>query len=150
MGLHLAGYLVKDDKAIPQLRHIFHERWHDDGEFTNENCHKEAYLNGKRFLFKSYVPYPPLFNGDNAIANCLINFIPAMTKGKQKIQPDLLTLEECLELAELVVGMSIKRLNYYVDTESRKVPKTVGGKVLIAKITPTEGFEWVKDELKSN
>jgi hypothetical protein len=73
-----------------------------------------------------------------------------MTDGKQRIQPDSLTLEECLELAELVVGMSIKRLNYYVDSESRKVPKTVGGTVLVAKITPTKGFEWVKDELKSN
>lgn len=149
MGLHLAGYHIKNDKAIPQLRHIFHEQWHGKGEFTNENCHEEAHLNGKRLPFKSYVPYPPLFNGDNAIANCLINFIPAMTNGKQRIQPDLLTLEECLELAELVVGMSIKRLNYYVDSESRKVPKTVGGKVLIAKITPMKGFEWVKDELKS-
>jgi len=150
MGLHLAGYHIKDDKAIPQLRHIFHERWHSKGDFTKENCHEEAHLNGKRIPFKSYVPYPPLFNGDNAIANCLINFIPAMTDGKQRIQPDSLTLEECLELAELVVGMSIKRLNYYVDSESRKVPKTVGGKVLVAKITPTKGFEWVKDELKSD
>lgn len=147
MGLHLAGYDRTDGKPIPQLRHIFHERWHNDGEFTNENCHKEAHLNGKRFQFKSYAPYPPLFNGDNTIANCLFNFIPAMTEGRQRIQPDSLALEECLDLAGLVVGVSIQRLNYYFDSELRKVPKTVGGKVLIAKITSEKGFEWVKNEV---
>jgi hypothetical protein len=148
MGLHLAGYIRKGDKSIPQLRHIFHERWHSDGEFTNENCHNEAHIDGKKVLFKSYVPYLPLFNGDNAIANCLFNYIPSATRGMQRIQPDLLTLEECMELAELVVGVSIQRLNYYVDSQLRKVPQTVGGKVLIAKITPEKGFEWVKNELE--
>jgi len=150
MGLHLTGYIRKGDKHVPQLRHIFHERWHRDGEFVCENCHIESLSEKGRIEFPSYIPYPQLFNGDNAIANCLVNFIPYMTQGRQRIEPASLTLEECIELVELVVGVSIQRLNYYVDSEFRKVPKTVGGKVLIAKITPTEGFEWVKDELGSN
>jgi hypothetical protein len=150
MGLHLAGYLRKEDENVPQLRHIFHERWHRDGEFVCENCHIESLSEKERIEFPSYIPYPPLFNGDNAIANCLVNFIPYMTQGRQRIEPASLTLEECIELAELVVGTSIQRLNYFVDSEFRKIPKTVGGKVLIAKITPTEGFEWVKDELGDN
>jgi len=70
-----------------------------------------------------------------------------MTQGKQRIEPASLKLEECIELAELVVGVSIQRLNYYVDAEYRKVTKTVGGTVFIAKITPAKGFEWVKGKI---
>lgn len=146
MGLHLAGYVRNGDTPIPQLRHIFHEKWHKAGEFVCENCHIESLSEQGRIKFPSYRPYPPLFNGDNAIANCLVNFIPRMTQGRQRIEPASLTLEECIDLAELVVGVSIQRLNYYVDAEYRKVPKTVGGTVFIAKITPATGFEWVKKE----
>ena len=84
MGMHLAGYMTIEGKAVPQLRHIFHERWHEAGEFVNENSHVEALSKGGRIPFPVYQPYPPLFNGDNTIANCLINFIPAMTEGKQR------------------------------------------------------------------
>jgi hypothetical protein len=149
LGLHLAGYMKKDDKLVPQLRHIFHEKWHKAGEFVCENCHIESLSEQGRIKFPSYRPYPPLFNGDNAIANCLVNFIPRMTQGRQRIEPASLTLEECIDLADLVVSVSIQRLNYYVDPEYRDVPKTVGGEVSIAKITQTNGFEWVKNELAS-
>jgi hypothetical protein len=69
-----------------------------------------------------------------------------MTQRRQKIEPASLSLEECIELADLIVGMSIQRLNYYVDPDYRKVPKTVGGEVSIAKITQAKGFEWVKSQ----
>lgn len=50
-----------------------------------------------------------------------------------------------LELADNILSLSIQRLNYYVDTELESIPKTVGGKIFVAKITPTKGFEWVKN-----
>ena len=143
MGLHLTGFVKKEEENIPRLRHVFHEIWHNAGDFTNENCHIECHLNGKRIPFPSYFPYPPLFNGDNTIANCLFNYIPMIRK--QRILTELLTLDECLELAEFIVGAAIQRLNYYVDSRLRKIPKTVGGKIYLAKITPTKGFEWIKD-----
>jgi hypothetical protein len=146
MGLHLAGYVMNEGKPTPQLRHIFHETWHVAGDFVVENCHIESLSPNGSIKFPLYRPYPPLFNGDNAIANCLVNFIPAMTQQKQRMEPASLKLEECVELAELVVGVSIQRLNYYVDAQYRKLPKTVGGTVYIAKITPSKGFEWVKKE----
>lgn len=144
MGLHLAGYMKKEEDYIPRLRHVFHEHWHSAGEFTNEDCHLEYHHEGKRIPFPSYFSYPVLFNGDNSIANCLFNYIPTMTKGTQRIQNELLTLDECLELTRLVLNTSIQRLNYYVDPGLRKVPKTVGGDIFIAKITQAKGFEWVK------
>ncbi len=146
MGLHLAGYVKTEKGNVPQLRHIFHEKWHKAGEFVCENCHKESLGEFAQIIFRDYRPYPPLFNGDNAIANCLVNFIPAMTQGQQRIEPASLRLNECVDLAELVVGVSIQRLNYYVDPEYKLVPKTTGGKVFIAKITQENGFEWVKRE----
>jgi hypothetical protein len=147
MGLHLAGYDRKEGTPSPQLRHIFHERWHKAGEFVCENCHKESLAEMARIEFYDYSSYPTLFNGDNAVANCLFNYIPAITNYQHKIQPASLSLEECLKLAEMIVGVAIQRLQYYVDPEYKKVPQTVGGKVLIAKITPTNGFEWFKNEL---
>jgi hypothetical protein len=148
MGLHLAGYAIIEGKTDPQpqLRHIFHESWHPAGVFVAENCHIESLAPNGVQAFPAYRPYPPLFNGDNAIANCLINYIPYMKQGRQKIEPASLKLEECVELAELVVGVSIQRLNYYVDPQYRKIPKIVGGTVYIAKITQENGFEWVKRE----
>jgi hypothetical protein len=89
MGLHLAGYVTIEGKPTPQLRHIFHETWHAAGDFVAENCHIESLSAKGRIKFPSYLPYPPLFNGDNAIANCLVNFIPYMTQQKQKIEPAL-------------------------------------------------------------
>ncbi len=145
MGLHLAGYEKRGDEYTPRLRHIFHERWHPSGEFTNEDSNIEWHREGERIPFRSRRLFPVLFNGDNAIANCLFNYIPAMTNGRQRIRPEVLTLDECLELAELVVSLSIQRLNYYVDTRLERIPKTVGGKIFVAKITPTKGFEWVKN-----
>ena len=145
MGLHLTGYVKKKEEHTPRLRHIFHERWHSSGEFTNEDSNIEWHRNGERIPFSSYRSFPALFNGDNAIANCLFNYIPSITRGRQRIQTDLLTLDECLDLAELIVGLSIQRLNYYVDTRLERIPKTVGGKIFVAKITPAKGFEWVKD-----
>ncbi len=145
MGLHLVGYVKRKEGDIPRLRHIFHEYWHSSGDFTNEDSNIECHLDGKRTPFPSYFSYPVLFNGDNAIANCLFNYIPNITRGNQRIQTDFLTLDECLDLAELIVGMAIQRLVYYVDPRLQKLPKTVGGKIFIAKITPTKGFEWVKN-----
>ena len=144
MGLHLAGYMLKEDKNVPQIRHVFHEKWHNPGEFVNENIHMETLQETGRFRFPSYRTYPPLFNRDNAIANCLVNYIPNATNGTQRIEPVSLNLEECIELAELVVGVSIQRLNYYVDSSYKRIPKTVGGEVSITKITASNGFEWVK------
>ena len=147
MGLHIAGYVTDGDTSIPQLRHIFHEAWHKPGQFVCENCNKESLAKDVRIEFYSPANYLALFNGDNTVANCLFNYIPAMTQNQHRIQPESLTIEECLELAEMVVGIAIQRLQYYVDTEYRKVPQTVGGKVIIAKITSTNGFEWVKNEI---
>jgi hypothetical protein len=144
MGLHLAGYVKNSGSMVPQLRHIFHERWHAAGKFVCENCHKESLAEKGRLAFQQYLAYPTLFNGDNVIANCLINFIPACTEGKQKIEPSSLTLAECIDLAQLVVGVSIQRLQYYVDDDYRKLPKTVGGTVFTAKITQDKGFEWIQ------
>lgn len=146
MGMHLVGYMIIEGKAVPQLRHIFHEEWHKAGEFVNENSHVESRMKEGRFEFAVYRPYPPLFNGDNAIANCLINYIPQMTCGKQRIEPASLKLDECIDLADLIVSVSIQRLNYYVDPYYRNVEKTVGGEVTIAKITQAKGFEWVKSQ----
>ncbi len=145
MGLHLAGYEKRGDEFTPRLRHIFHERWHSSGEFTNEDSNIEWHREGERISFPSRRLFPVLFNGDNAIANCFFNYIPLITRGMQRIRPEVLTLDECLELAELIVSLSIQRLNYYVDTRLERIPKTVGGKIFVAKITPTKGFEWVKN-----
>lgn len=142
VGFHIAGY-TRGQEQSPRLRHLFHETWHSAGIFTNEDSHTEHHTGGRRVPFPSRNPYPVLFNGDNAIANCLFNYIPIITR--QRIEPESLTIDECLELAELIVGMSIQRLNYYVDPQLRKLPPTVGGTLCIARITPAKGFEWYRD-----
>jgi hypothetical protein len=143
MGLHIAGYVREGTNYIPKLQHIFHERWHSDGEFTNENCHLEYHSNGKKILFHQYYPYPVLFNGDNAVANCLFNYIPHISG--QKIRTDLLTLDECLDLAELILSVSIQRLDFYFTRQEDKVFRSVGGPIHIGRIKLIEGFDWYKE-----
>lgn len=145
IGIHLAGY-CSNNRGVPapQLRHIFHESWHNPGQFVVENCHAESLTANGRVAFANYEPYPVLFNGDNTVANCLVNFIPIMTNKSQQIIPGALKLSECENLTELVVGIAIQRLNYYVDPNYALIDKTVGGKVTMARIIKNKGFEWIK------
>jgi hypothetical protein len=144
MGLHVAGFVCSEDHRIPCLRHVFHSDWHEPGIFSNEDCHKEYHLpNGDSIIFQTRKDYPPLFNGDNLIANALFNYAPKI-RPYYDIVPDLLSLQDCIDLAKLIVSTSIDRLNYFFDiTQFKKVPQIVGGRVKMAKITENQGFEWV-------
>lgn len=144
MGFHVAGYINSDDHKVPHLNHVFHWNWHGPGEFTNEDCHVEYHLpNGNKVLYKVRKEYPPLFNGDNLVANALFNYAPNI-QPYYSIVPHLLSLKDCIELAELVVSTSIQRLNYFFDlTQFQKIPPIVGGGVRIATITESNGFEWI-------
>lgn len=95
IGLHLAGYEKSGEESTPRLRHIFHERWHSSGEFTNEDSNSEWHREGERIPFPTRRLFPALFNGDNTIANSLFNYIPLITRGKQRIRPEVLTLDQC-------------------------------------------------------
>jgi hypothetical protein len=76
MGFHIAGYCMGEEK-YPQLRHVFHEHWHKEGEFTNENSNREYHLrDGSRLEYRSYEPFVARFNGENSVANALFSFIP--------------------------------------------------------------------------
>jgi len=143
MGLHIAGYLQEKENYYPKLRHVFHENWHSAGKFTNEDCHIEFHQKGKKIRFPSYNSYPVLFNGDNNIANCLFNYIPIISN--QRIRSDLITLDESLDLAEIILSLAIQRLNYYFNPEGNKIYKSVGGKIYIARIRPKIGFDWYKE-----
>ena len=146
MGFHLAGYVKNENSVyIPRLRHLFHERWHSPGDFANENCHVEYHLKGTRMPITPPILYPVLYNGDNAIANAIFNYIPAITN--QRIEPTLLTLDECLELSEFIVGSVIQRINYYINLNQRRIPEPVGGKIHIVKITAEKGFEWASESI---
>ena len=144
MGFHVAGYIDFEGHRVPHLRHVFRWDWHNPGKFTNEDCHAEYHLpNGDRVLYKTRKEYPPLFNGDNLIANALFNYAPNI-KPYYDIVPHLLSLRDCIELAKLVVSTSIQRLNYFFDVRQfQKIPPIVGGGVRIAKITEINGFAWV-------
>jgi hypothetical protein len=137
MGFHIAGYV----ETKPKLRHVFHESWHNAGEFTNEDCHTEShftggygFLEGSKILYRFRKDYPVLFNGDNLVANALFNYAPTLNP-YCRIVPHLLKLDDCVELAKLIVSTSIHRLNYYFDQRMRSIPKTVGGPIYIATIT---------------
>jgi len=139
MGLHITGYIDN----TPKLRHVFHEFWHINGEFVNEDCHAECYLPplGNKVMYREPKEYPVLFNGDNLVANALFNYAPKFPP-YSAIVPHKLSLGDCVELAKLIIGMSIHRLNYFFDQrmQQNKVPKTVGGPIYIATITPEKGF----------
>lgn len=122
----------------PRLGHVFHESWHPLGEFTNEDCHSEYHPRYDLMVkYRKPKPYPVLFNGDNVIANALFNYPPYPYSA---IRPIMLSLDDCVELAKLIISTSIQRLNYYFDQRMRRneIPKTVGGSILsqqlIAKV----------------
>jgi hypothetical protein len=144
MGFHVAGYIDLEGHRAPHLRHVFRWDWHRPGEFTNENSHTEYHLPyGDRVSYKTRKEYPTLFNGDNLIANALFNYAPSI-RPYCGVVTHLLSLNDCIELAKLVISTSIQRLNYFFDLRQfRKIPPIVGGGVKIAKITEINGFEWV-------
>ena len=144
MGFHVAGYVNSGDHKIPHLRHVFRWDWHSPGKFTDEDCHAEYHFpNGDKVLYKTRKEYPALFNGDNLIANALFNY-PTSINPHCSIVPHLLSLNDCIKLAKLVVSTSIQRLNYFFDLRQfQKIPLIVGGGVRIAKITESNGFAWV-------
>jgi len=138
MGFHIAGYV----ENAPKLRHVFHESWHNAGEFTNEDCHVEYHIYpGNKVSYKERKDYPVLFNGDNLIANMLFNYSRTLAP-YYSIVPHELKLDECVELAKLIISASIHRLNYYFDQSMERsgIPKTVGGPICIATITKETGL----------
>jgi hypothetical protein len=144
MGLHVAGYCRNKGDMYPQLRHVFHVKWHNPGQFTNENSNQEYHLpDGKKCSHK-YDPFVALFNGDNTIANALFNFLPEIYPSrKQQIILDLLSLDESINLARLIIGASASILDFLFTLDQKRPIKAVRG-VMIAKITKNEGFEWVE------
>ncbi len=148
-GFHVAG-CVNQTADIPyRLRHVFHETWHDVGEFTNENCHIEYHdSRGNRVAFEKSRKYPVLFNGDNFVANALFNYAPAINNGF-RINTDLLTLGEAIELSQLILEIAVKRLAYFFGPNQRRALPTTGGQIFISKITCKNGFEWVKSRQDS-
>jgi len=144
MGLHVTGYVKRDGRWIPRLRHVFHTSWLESREFVNEDCHREYHFpNGNKMIYGTEIQYPPLFNGDNLIANALFNYAPNV-RPYYSIIPNLLSLKDCISLAKLVVDISIERLNYFFDQRHfQKIPATVGGGITMARLTEKRGFEWL-------
>lgn len=141
-GFHIAGY--SKSTKIPKLRHVFHENWHDAGQFTNEDCHKEFHTkNGNKVVYRYERDCPVLFNGDNFIANALFN-IARLTRPDIRIIPRRLSLKECIELVDLIINTSINRLDYYFDLNKyKKIEPDVGGGISILVIKDGEP-EWIK------
>ena len=136
-GFHVAGYSKSTQK--PKLRHVFHENWHDDGEFTNEDCHKEYHDSiGNRVSYRYEKDFPVLFNGDNFIANVLFNFAK-LVRPNIRIIPRKLSLKECAEVVALIISTSINRLDYYFDlTKYEKIDPDIGGGISIFVISKDE------------
>jgi hypothetical protein len=141
MGIHLAGYCRREE-TYPQLRHVFHEHWHENGEFTDEDSNREYYQqDGSRLEYRSYEPFIARFNGDNSIANALFSSIPRLT-GRDIIL-DLLGLAECIRLAELIVRTSGELFNFYFTRDQSRIIPGVRG-LSVATVTKEEGFQWVR------
>jgi len=141
MGLHLAGY-CKGDETYPQVRHVFHDHWHKEGEVTDEDSNREYHLpNGSKLEYRSYEPFIARFNGDNSIANALFSSIPRLTG--RAIILDLLSLAECIRLAELIVRTSGELFNFYFTRDQSRIIPSVKG-ISVATITKEQGFRWVR------
>lgn len=144
MGCHVAGFVGEETPKKPKLRHVFHADWHNAGEFTNEDCHSEYHtVYGNKISYRIRKDYPILFNGDSLIANLLFNYARNI-ENYYDIIPNKLSLNDCEELAKMIIGTSIQRLDYFFDLRKfEKIEKAVGGGISVAKITE-EGFEWVR------
>jgi len=144
MGVHLAGFCRSGDDVYPQLRHVFHVSWHRNGEFTNENSNQEYYEpDGTKRSFK-YDPFVALFNGDNAISNAFFKFLPVVYPSRRRqIILDLLSLDEGVRFAKLVINTSGGVLDFLFTLDQKKVIPGVRG-LMVAKITDKSGFEWVE------
>lgn len=143
-GFHVAGYLESSKK--PKLRHVFHEKWHDSGKFTDEDCHKEFHTEeGHKVVYRYERDYPVLFNGDNFIANALFNIAPWVERRPDiRIIPRRLSIEECIDLVTLIIDTSINRLDYYFDLNKyKKIDPDVGGGISILVIKHDEA-KWIK------
>jgi len=143
-GFHLAGCIAESEVESYRLRHVFHETWHEAGEFTNENCHTEYHdPYGNKITFRKTQLFPVLFNGDNFVANALFNYAPMVDNGF-RIRTDLLPVEEAIDLSKLILETAVRRLTYYFGPNQRKALPTTGGRIFIAKITCKNGFEWIQ------
>jgi len=144
MGIHLAGYCRSGSDLYPQLRHVFHVAWHKLGEFTNENSNQEYHLEDGTKRVYDYEPFIALFNGDNAIANAFFNFVPNVyPKRKRQIILDLLSLNDSMRLAKLIINTSGDILDFLFTIDQEKVIAGVRG-LMVAKITKQDGFQWVE------
>lgn len=149
MGFHIVGYKDNGASNKPQLRHVFQTDWHAPGKFTNEDCHVEYHDEfGNRVEYRIKREYPTLFNGDSLVANALFNYAP-LIQPYYGILPHQLHLSECEELAKLIIGTSIERLDYFFDLRKfEKMKKSVGGGISMGRITEHKGFEPISQQGK--
>ena len=56
--------------------------------------------------------------------------------------------QETIDLSKLILDLAVRRLVYYFGPNQRRVLKTTGGAILIAKITCEKGFKWINLEPK--
>lgn len=144
MGFHLAGYCKNEEgDYYPQLRHVFHETWVQNGKFVNENSNQEYHRpDGQRIQYE-YDPYIALFNGNRAVANLYFYSLPTIYPNGTRIILDLLDLDQCTKLAKLIVTSSGEILNFLHYLDQTEPYKGVSG-VMIARITNDRVFQWVE------
>ena len=148
MGVHVAGYCKGDEGTYPQIRHVFHMKYHSPGEFTNEDSNVERHsLTDGTVARHPYNPYVSVFNGDYTVASALFNYLPYLKQGRRPlVLPDQLNLDQCVELAKFVIESSAKIIPFVYELNqgvAGKMSQTVLG-LTIAKITKIKGFEFVR------
>ena len=135
MGFHIAGYLGNN----PRIRHVFHEDWHDQNEFTNEETNIEFHdQEGNRHPHtqsEDYIPYLSLFNGDNVIVQSLLLSIPGFYGSSYAVDLGRLSLSETVEIVKLLSSLTIYLPRFLRGY--RQVGRICGNGLDVATITPT-------------
>lgn len=145
MGVHATGYSEDNGDKYPVIRHVFHESWNEPGQFVNEYCNTEYHLLDGGKVEYPYDPWRAVFNGDPIVPNVFFNYFGSLPYGLDRyIVIDKLSLNECVQLANLLVSTAGEILKYMYETREilRKVPQVIKG-ISVAKITRVQGFNWV-------
>lgn len=135
-GVHMAGYISKDGKKEPKIRHVCLSP-SDDKDPHQKDPRK--FKSNDESRYSGNPPYAMVFNGFYYIVNALVNWV-WQNYGDiySMFSPQKMTLDQAINFTRYLINIT-KGFQSYT-----RAPQLVGGSVKILTINEKRDYRWHK------
>jgi hypothetical protein len=139
-GVHMAGYITKNGKKEPKIRHVCLSP-NDDKDHDQQDPNKFKSNDESQYAINP--PYAMVFNGFYYIVNALVNWIRLYDNSLYSVfNPTHMNIRQAINLTKYLINIT-KGFQKYT-----RAPILVGGSVKILVINESGQYSWHNQKSK--